>query len=404
MLFYDHKFNKGKVIVSNSHSPTPEFSRRVDQLTRLIEVSKSVAAQLDLEPLLEQIVNTATDLLFAEMGGLLVLSEDEKSFQYFKVSGWPYSPKGIPSGSGLLSLPIRQGVAIRLDDARTHPATKGFPAGHPPIQAFLSVPLMRGDKALGSLFVGNTPESRSFTTEDEELLMAFAAQATIAIENARLYAQAEELARMRERQRIAQALHDMVAQMLFSIGLEAEWCVNNLILDDKAQKHIQMIRRLTSRSSDELRSAIFALRSPFPAQDDSLIDLLREQTKEFQSHSGVEATVIIAPDFPRLPTLINEAIYRIVRESLSNVGKHANASGVIVSLNCDSDSITVTIQDNGVGLSDVSNLSAGDASLHFGVVSMRKSAEQAQGDLVIANNDDHGTRVRARFPMPEGCQ
>jgi signal transduction histidine kinase len=386
--------------MNSKPSPTFELASRVDQLTRLIEVSKSVAAQLDLEPLLQQIVNTATSLLNAEMGGLLVLSIDEKSFQYFKVSGWPYEPRGMPSGKGLLSMPFKLGIPLRIDDVGSHPKAKGLPDGHPRIRAFLSVPLMRGDHALGSLFIGNAPEGRNFINEDEELLMAFAAQATIAIENARLYAQAEELARIRERQRIAQDLHDMVAQMLFTIGLEADWCVNNLALDASDQKHIQMIRRLSSRSSDELRSAIFALRSPYPAQGESLIGLLQAQIKEFQAQSGADATLIMAPGFPSLPALLNEAIYRIVRESLSNVNKHANASGVLVSLTFDNESVTIMVLDNGVGLSNLIDPNAGDDSLHFGVVSMRKLAEQARGVLKIANNDDLGTRVWARFPLP----
>ena len=387
-------------MVSDRQTLSNELASRVDQLTRLIDVSKSVAAQLDLEPLLQQIVDTATSLLNAEMGGLLVLNLDEKSFQYFKVSGWKYKPKGMPSGNGLLSIPFKLAAPLRIDDVGSHPNARGFPEGHPQVTAFLSVPLRRGDHLLGSLFVGNAPKGRSFSSDDEELLLAFAAQAAISIENARLYAQAEELARIRERQRIAQDLHDMVAQMLFTIGLEADWCVNNLSLDAKGKKHIQMIRRLSSRSSDELRSAIFALRSPYPAQGESLIALLQAQVNEFQAQSGVEATIIMAPDFPNLPSLINEAIYRIVRESLSNVSKHANASGVLVSLASDCESVTIMVLDNGVGLSDLVDPNAGDDSLHFGVVTMRKLAEQARGVLRIDNNDDHGTRVWARFPLP----
>jgi len=384
--------------MTDNQSAGGELARRVDQLTRFIEVSKSVAATLDLEPLLQQIVDTATDLLGAEMGGLLVTSTDKAGFQFFKVSGWPSVPDGIPSGNGVLSLPFRDSVPLRIDDITKHPAARGFPKGHPRVQAFLSVPLLRGEQTLGSLFLGNAPESRSFSAEDEELLMAFAAHAAISIENARLYAQAEELARTRERQRIAQDLHDMVAQMIFSIGLEADWCVNNLEMESTAVKHIEMIRRLSSRSSDELRSAIFALRSPFPTQGESLDALVRTQMNEFQAQSGVEATLIISPGFPGLPALLNEAIYRIIRESLSNVTKHANASGVIISLGFDNQFVTVTIQDNGVGLSRPLDLIDGEANLHFGVTTMRKLAAQAQGDLIIGRNDDDGTRVWARFP------
>jgi signal transduction histidine kinase len=380
-----------------------ELARRVEQLSRLIEVSKSVAAQLDLDPLLQGIVDTATQLVDAELGGLLVLSEDEESFQFFKVSGWPHEPLGFPTGAGILSIPYRQGVPLRLGDVRSHPQAIGFPSYHPEVVAFLSVPLMRKGHALGALFVGNAPGGSTFSADDEELLLAFAAQATIAIENARLYAQAEELARLRERQRIAQALHDTLVQMLFTLGLEAEWFITHLPLDGEARQKMQTIRRLAARGSDELRCAIFALRSHYLTTDDSLVELLQEQVAEFEAQSGIAATLIVPPQFPSLPPLISEAVYRIVCESLTNVRKHARASAVMVSLHPDHDSVTVTIQDDGVGLADPQTLDVEDSGLHFGVATMRQLTAHAQGEFFIANNDDQGLMVKARFPMPGAC-
>ncbi|MBE7555654.1 MAG: GAF domain-containing sensor histidine kinase [Anaerolineales bacterium] len=380
-----------------------EPARRVEQLSRLIEVSKLVAAQLDLDPLLQQIVDTATELVEAEMGGLLVLTEDEESFQFFKVSGWPHEPCGFPTGAGLLGLPYRQGAPLRLDDVRSHPQALGFPPYHPEVGAFLAVPLLSKGHALGELFVGNVPGGPTFSAEDEELLLAFATQAAIAIKNAHLYAHVEELARLRERQRIAQALHDTLVQMLFTVGLEAEWCINHLPLEGEARQKIQTIRRLAARSSDELRSAVFALRSRYLPGGEGLIALLQEQVAEFQAQSHIAATLIVTPQFPSLPPLVNEAVYRIVREALSNVRKHACASGVMVSLYCQADSVTVTVQDNGVGLAEPLSLEVDDSELHFGVTTMRQLTAQAQGDFFIANNDDQGVMVKARFPLPGVC-
>lgn len=390
-------------------NPMNELERRVEQLSRLMDVSKSVAAQLDLDPLLQQIVDTATRLVHAELGGLLVLSDSEtegesaERFQFFKVSSWPYEPQGFPTGDGILSLSYRQGVPLRMDDVRCHTEAVGFPPHHPQVRAFLSVPLMRKDRSLGALFVGNAPGGPTFGPDDEELLLAFAAQATIAIENARLYAQAEELARLRERQRIAQALHDTVAQMLFTVGLEVEWCISHPSQDEETRQKLETIRHLTARGSDELRSAIFALRSPYLAKGDGLVDLLNERVAEFQAQSGIAATLIVPPQFPAMPPLVSEAAYRIVCESLSNVRKHSCASAVFVSLHNDNESIIVTIQDDGVGLNEPLPAGMTDRDLHFGVATMRQLTEKAQGDLTIANNDDDGVMVKARFPLPGVC-
>ena len=389
-------------------NPMNELERRVEELSRLMDVSRSVAAQLDLDPLLQQIVDTATRLVDAELGGLLVLSDSESKdesgepFQFFKISSWPYEPQGFPTGDGILSLSYRQGVPLRLDDVRSHPRAIGFPPYHPQVRAFLSVPLMRKDRSLGALFVGNASGGPTFGPDDEELLLAFAAQATIAIENTRLYAQADELARLRERQRIAQALHDTVAQMLFTIGLEVEWCINHPSPDEEIRQKLETIRHLTARSSDELRSAIFALRSPYLASGDGLVDLLDERVAEFQAQGGIAATLIVPPRFPTLPPLVSEAVYRIVCESLSNVLKHSRALAVFVSLYCDGESVIVTVQDDGVGLSDPVALGMTEGDLHFGVATMRHLAERADGDFSIANNDDDGVMVKARFPVTAG--
>jgi len=101
---------------------------------------------------------------------------------------------------------------------------------------------------------------------------------------------------------------------------------------------------------------------------------------------------------PTLPPLVSEATYRIVRESLKNVQKHARASAVMISLSGDRDSVTVTIQDNGIGLADSLPTEADDSDLRFGVTTMRQLTEQAHGHFFVTNNDDQGVIVKARFP------
>jgi signal transduction histidine kinase len=162
---------------------------------------------------------------------------------------------------------------------------------------------------------------------------------------------------------------------------------------------MQVIHRLGTRSSCELRSAIFALRSPYLAKGTVLVDLLHDQVRDFQAMSGIAATLIIPPQFPNLPLPIGEAIYRIVCESLSNVHKHAKAQAVVVSLHDDERAVILTVQDDGIGLSDPAHLENCSTSLHFGIEIMRQLTEQVQGEFFIANNDDQGVMVRAHIPV-----
>jgi signal transduction histidine kinase len=380
-----------------------ELERRVEQLTHLLEAAQAVVGELDLDPLLQRIADSATRLFDADWGGLLVPDEAGGPLQFVQASGWPAAPPGSPTAAGLDSLFCRAGDTLRLDDVRRHPHALDFSAHHPHVGPLLAVPLQRQRRVFGTLLVGNAPGGCGFSDGDEALLLAFADLAAIAVENARFYALAEDLARAQERQRIAGALHETVAQLLFTIGLEVESCLEHATLDGEARGRLGIIRRLVGRGRDELRSAIFALRGPFLPGGNGLVELLERQVVEFEAQSGVAATLIVPRRLPPVPRLIGEAIYRVVSESLSNVHKHAQASAVVVSLHCDDGALAVAIQDDGVGLAAPLPAAADDRELRFGVVTMRQVAGGAQGDLFIGANDDRGVTVKARFPMPESC-
>ena len=197
---------------------------------RLMQIASSIAAQLDLDPLLQEIVDTAAELVGAEFGGILVLDEqDPTHYEVLRIHGWP-TPCGLaqPQGRGILGLPHKEGRPLRLAQIDQHPASVGFPAGHPPVGPFLGVPLRFRDRVLGSLFLGQRVGHLPFTSEDEALLTGLADLAAVAIENAHLYARSEEMARLRERERLAHDLHDTLAQLFYSIGLEAERGVDHV--------------------------------------------------------------------------------------------------------------------------------------------------------------------------------
>jgi GAF domain-containing protein len=182
----------------------PEIERPECAL-RMMRIASSIAAQLDLDPLLQEIVDTAAELGGAEFGGILVLDEqDPTRYEVLRIHGWP-TPCGLaqPQGRGILGLPHKKGRPLRLAQIDQHPASVGLPAGHPPIGPFLGVPLRFRDRVLGSLFLGQRLGHPPFTPEDEALLTGLADLATVAIENARLYAKAEEVARLQERERLA---------------------------------------------------------------------------------------------------------------------------------------------------------------------------------------------------------
>ena len=158
----------------------------------------SVAAGLELGATLRRIVKAAVDLVDAEYGALGVLGADGKVVDFIHVGIDPTLAESIgplPTGKGILGLLIQHPVPIRLDRLSDHPSSAGFPPGHPPMQSFLGVPVRVRGEVFGNLYLTEKRGATGFNTEDERTVMALAAAAAVAIENARLY----ERSRQRER-------------------------------------------------------------------------------------------------------------------------------------------------------------------------------------------------------------
>ena len=368
-----------------------------------MRIASSIAAQLDLDPLLQEIVDAAAELVGAEFGGILVLDEkDPTRYEVLRTHGWP-TPCGLaqPQGRGILGLPHKEGRPLRLAQVDQHPASVGVPAGHPPIGPFLGVPLRFRDHVLGSLFLGQRPGHPPFTPEDETLLTGLADLATVAIKNARLYAKAEEMARLQERERLACDLHDTVAQLFYSIGLEAEGGLEASNARRSPLSHLETIHCMAARGSEEVRNAIFALahstnREPLP-------HVLQALVQEFEEATAIETCLVLSPQLALLDIELRGVVVRVVQEALANVRKHAQATMVLVSLSANSDTLTVTVQDNGVGIpsSRLPDVMQGDG-YHAGIFTLRTMVERAGGRLSLMNGEEGGLVLKAQLPLPRG--
>ena len=161
------------------------------RLRSLLRANQSVVEQLDLPVVLERIVASAVELVGAKYGALGVLGVDGSLEQFINVGMTRDQIVAIghlPTGHGLLGALIDDPHPIRIDKISDDPRSAGFPASHPPMGAFLGVPVRVRDEVYGNLYLSNE-DTRSFSAEDEQLVTALAATAGVAIENARLYAE-----------------------------------------------------------------------------------------------------------------------------------------------------------------------------------------------------------------------
>jgi len=172
-----------------------------ERMGGLLEAVVAVAEDLSLDAVLERVVQSACQLLHARYGALGVIGDDRALSHFITVGidGELAQRIGpLPTGHGVLGLLISDPRPLRLHDLRRHPEAYGFPKHHPPMQSFLGVPVRVRDVVFGNLYLTEKEGGGDFTVEDEELAVALAAAAGVAIENARLYDDARRRAQWLE--------------------------------------------------------------------------------------------------------------------------------------------------------------------------------------------------------------
>jgi len=161
------------------------------RLRALLRANEAIVQQLDLPVVLQRIIEVAVELVGADYGALGVIATDGTLEQFIHV-GIPDELAAqighLPEGHGLLGAVISDPHAIRIAHLSGDERSVGFPAAHPPMEAFLGVPVRVRDEVYGNLYLTNR-ESREFSTDDEQLVTALAATAGFAIGNARLFAE-----------------------------------------------------------------------------------------------------------------------------------------------------------------------------------------------------------------------
>jgi signal transduction histidine kinase len=382
-----------------------DAARLAGEAQAVLTVQQAIVRRFEPDAILQKVAEEVQRLTAARRA--FVFLRQEEKFRLASAAGTPapWLPVGwgwqTPMDNSLLGKALETGKPMSFDSLED--LVQAGAAGLLALgsQSLLIFPFRSEHQDLGAI-VAVDKQMGTFGPNDERVVAMLASTAVIGLENARVHSQAQRLARMEERQRIAQSLHDTVAQMLFGIGLSIKRAVEAPLESETAGQSLQVAGRLAARSSEELRSAIFALSRPELRGGQSLIDLLREQVQEFQSESGVAATFVAPAHMANLPHPVGEAIYRIVRESLANVHKHAQATSVVVRLECTPDSISVTIRDDGIGLDKSGSRQAAGQNLQFGVETMRQLATQVKGEFAIAGNDGGGVTVEARLPIQGG--
>jgi signal transduction histidine kinase len=298
----------------------------------------------------------------------------------------------LPKGHGILGLLILEPEPIRLADLKDHPDSFGFPPNHPSMTTFLGVPIYVRGEVFGNLYLTEKEGGEAFTDVDEELAMALAAAAAIAIDNARLHAVAQELTLLEDRERIARDLHDTVIQRLFATGLALQ-SIQRLADRPEVQDRLQQAVDDLDVTVRQIRSAIFELdtrRMPGRSLRREVLDVASESARAL----GFEPNVRFdGPIDTAVPDPIAEHLLAVLREALANVARHARATRTVVEIRA-GEALQLQVTDDGRGGA------VGATAPGHGVRNMAQRADSLGGACEVRPGPDgRGTLVRWSVPL-----
>lgn len=386
----------------SEREPAPSVTPDDARTHMLIEAGLALSSELDLGSVLERIVELAVGITGARYGALGVLGEDTPRIERFITRGVTDEQRAAighpPVGHGILGLLIEERRPMRIPEIGADPRSAGFPPNHPPMHSFLGAPVKALGQIFGNIYLTEKQGGPEFTDDDEAALVVLATQAGVAIENARLYDEMrrahEELARLElleERERIAKELHDGVIQALFAVGMGLQGTAA-MANDPEIARRIENATEEVDRAIRDLRNYIFGLR-PGILADRHLDQALQQLALEFQGRTDV--LTIVDVDESVAAELASRAadVVQLVREGLSNVGRHAHATSCRITLRRSNGGAELEIDDDGLGF-DPSSPSSG-----MGMPNLRERVTSLGGELTILSVAGEGTTIRAQLPL-----
>lgn len=364
----------------------------------LVEAGIALASELDLDTILDKLVRTAAELTGARYAALGVLSPDRTRVATFITHGVTEDERAAigapPYGRGVLGALIADSRPLRLHDLSQDPRAVGFPPNHPPMRTFLGVPVALRGVVFGNLYL-TEKHGGDFTEDDEEVTVLLAAQAAVAIGNARRV-ERDVLARVvetqeSERRRLARELHDGVGQALTSIllGLSSVEHAADL---DSARRAAFGLRELVVSTLQDVRQLSVELR-PKALDDFGLDPALRRLGQSVRETAGLDVQVESRVGAERLTPDVETAVYRIVQEALANTLRHAAAKQVSVVATRRDDRISLVIEDDGKGFDPLEPVEG------MGLAGMRERVGLLDGSLEVDSALGSGTTIAVELPV-----
>ena len=356
-------------------------------LSSLYRIARSLPGGLEIGTVADAAVQEIRDAVRASAGGMLL----QEAGTYAVVSSF-----GMPDPTNVLVRDLTNGLGAAVRGAAPIIKQQDLHADNiaamGDYECWLSAPLKRDGIPQGCLIAACPDERRH--ESNLMLLQRLADEASVAVENARLFSRVREISIDEERRRLARELHDGVAQALTHLRFELEFMGRHgTVTPAQVKKEVDRLSRVVQRASNDVRSMITGLRSSVSSE--GLAGSLRSYLSDLRGLGGPEI-VFDARGEVRLRPDIEAEIFRIAQEAVSNALRHAGAEQVRVAIVGTNTKVSLTVEDDGTGILRKRAARKG-AEGGVGLDAMRERAALIGASLHVGNRTDGGTRVSLEY-------
>lgn len=365
--------------------------QRAHELQTVAKVSAAVSSILNVQELLDTVVEMGR--INFDPSYLFIYLLDEAGKTLVQATEVKVKPLEIPlnSATSLIAHAARSRRGLSVTDVINSPDYQLTPM-LPYARSEIAVPMIAGDVLIGVLSI-QSQEVNYFAESGVWVMRTLADLTAVAVQNARLYNQAQEVAILEERNRLARELHDSVSQALYGIALGAR-TARTLLERNPSKLHepLDYVLALAEGGLTEMRALIFELR-PESLENEGLMTALSKQASALQVRHGIQMKVDLCNE-PDVPLDVKETLYRIAREAMHNTIKHAQATQAMLSIKRTDSSMELEVSDNGLGFT-VQDTFPG----HLGLQSMRERTLRLNGTINVESAPGKGTKILVSIPI-----
>jgi signal transduction histidine kinase len=378
-----------------------EATRREDWMRASTEITRQLLADEGEEPL-RVIARRLQQIAAADAVNVVLPSPDGERLMVEVATGAgaeELTAMSYPIGGTVSQTVLATAQPVLIDDLTRLPEQSVHLTEVVPVGPLMVLPLVGAHVVRGALVVGRLRDRARFTTGDLEMATTFANHAAVALELADARAAKERVALLEDRDRIARDLHDHVMQRLFGAGLTVESIATGLGTDPRAGRLGHVVRDI-DETIQQIRTSIFQLRGPLlPSTSDARSRLLVVAADVAPLLGFDPAVRFTGPVDAVVPEAAVEDLLAVLREALTNVGKHAGATCVTVSVTATTTELDLQIVDDGVGI--------GGSQRRSGLENLRQRAVSHGGHLTVtspaggaaAPGQRRGTSLRWTIPL-----